>query len=132
MRIARCTNTLLSGRRRRRTLGSLLGVLQLLTVLASFQLSGIAHFARDLVQVISVGEHHHDDGDDDEDEPGHECPPGCPNCHHVHLSGAALSPSAPIADFVPLRNALPGFARDNGDDAPPGPALPSVYRPPRA
>jgi hypothetical protein len=114
-----------------RALCSLLSMLQVLAVLASLQLSGVGHFVRDLVQVISIGEHHHDDDDGDEDEPGHECPPGCPNCHHVHLSGASLSAAAPVAGFVSPREASLGFAGDSDDDAPPGPALPSVYRPPR-
>ncbi len=127
----RSSRWILVGHQPRRVLCSLLGVLQVLTVLVSVQLSGVVHFVRDLVQVVSVGEHHHDDSDDD-DAAGHECPPGCPNCHHAHQSGASLSRSAAATDFVPPREASLRLGCDGDDEGPPGPPLPSVYRPPRA
>src|SRR5579872_2040989 len=71
----------------------LICLFQVFVVTSSFQLSGLGHFGRDLAQVITVGHLHHEGRDQDEDEPGHDCPPGCPNCHHVHLSGAALQPA---------------------------------------
>lgn len=103
---------------------------QVLAVVASFQLSAVGHFVGDLVQVLVVGHHQHD-VDDDEDDPAHQCPPGCPNCHHVHASSASLPPAAVATSLLLAPEAsVPGGVVD--DDAQPAPPLPSVYRPPRA
>jgi hypothetical protein len=117
---------------RGRALRWLLALCQLCAVVASFQLSAVGHFVSDIAQVIAVGHHQHDgDADSDEDDPGHECPPGCPNCHHVHLSGASLPPAAFAVSFLPAAEAS-APSKGVGDEAPPAPQLPSVYRPPRA
>lgn len=109
---------------------SWLAVFQIFAILASFQLSSVGHFARDLAQLVTVGHHQHDD-DDDESVPGHECPAGCPNCHHVHSSGAGLPGASVTSVLGPVPVAAP--CRSDVDDlAPPSPQLPSVYRPPRA
>jgi len=116
--------------RRRRALCWLVCLFQLFALVASFQLSNVGHFASDVVQVLTVG-HHHDVPDDDEDDPGHECPPGCPNCHHVHPGGASLpqyAESTPSVAPIPRRSPERWLA---DDDVPPGPQLPSIYRPPR-
>jgi hypothetical protein len=106
-------------------------LLQALAVVASFQLSTAGHFVSDVVQLLAAGHHHHDAGDD-EDNPDHDCPPGCPNCHHVHMSGAAV-PCGAVATLSGLPAAgLSSPRRPVGDDTPQGPHLPSVYRPPRS
>ena len=108
-----------------------LTLFQLLALTASFQLSTVSHFAIDLVQTLTVG-HHHEAEDEDESDFRHDCPPGCPTCHHVHISGAALPPpmDSKPSGVPPERNApAAGFA---DDDVPPGPHVPSIYRPPRA
>jgi hypothetical protein len=119
------------GTRRRRAVIGFVALFQILSIVASFQISTVGHFVRDFVQVLSDGRHHHEDPDQDEDDPGHECPPGCPNCRHVHLSGA----SVPVAPIAALSDAPPIVAsaqrRSTAEDAPPGPQLPSIYRPPR-
>lgn len=64
---------------------------------------------------------------------GQECPPGCPNCQCHHAGGAVA-----ISERDGEELSLP--ARDLGDErgrprealAPREPALPSVFRPPRA
>jgi hypothetical protein len=108
----------------------LVAVLRAFLVVAAVQLSGAAHFASDFVEVLATG-HHHDVGGTDENDPDHDCPPGCPNCHHAHPSGASLPASAAPTIACPLAD---GRAAEplGADGAPPGPQLPSIYRPPRA
>ena len=109
---------------------SWLAVFQVFAILASFQLSSVGHFVRDVGQLVTIGHHQHDD-DDDEDVPGHECPAGCPNCHHVHSSSAGLPGAYVTAALGPVPIAAPPRP-DVHDQAPPSPQLPWVYRPPRA
>lgn len=106
-------------------------VLRAFIGLAVFQISEIGHFGADLAEHVGLIIHVPDADDAREEEPGHDCPPGCPKCHHVHACNAALTtwltPPAPLAtvldavivEFPPVAN------------APPGPPLPSVFRPPR-
>jgi hypothetical protein len=105
---------------------------QALAVVASFQLTTVGHFVSDVVQVVTVGNYHHDNADGDEDQPGHECPPGCPNCHHVHLSGASIQPSSVTAVATSPAAVLVAGRFLLTQAAPAGPHLPAVYRPPRA
>jgi hypothetical protein len=122
----------LVGSRRRRAVSWLVSLFQVFAIVTSFQLSSVGHFAGDLVQMVTEGHHHHDGADQDEDDPGHECPPGCPNCHHVHLSGAAFQP-APASSLAPTPPGEASTTREFADDGvPAGPQLPSIYRPPRA
>jgi len=105
---------------------------QALAIISAFQLSSIGHFASDVVQMLTEGHHHHDSADGDEDQPGHECPPGCPNCHHVHPGGASVPPASDALLAVlspPAASRAPRLAVEH---APAGPSLPSVFRPPRA
>lgn len=104
-------------------------LLRILSAVALFQVSGAAHLTGDLVEYITLGHHVVDEGEND---PGHQCPPGCPTCHSVHLSGASLpSGVAPSLGWVPMSEGnvaewLPSA------DVPAAPSLPSVFRPPRA
>ena len=114
-----------------RSLAFFLFFLRALALVAGLQVSGLAHAAGDAVAEIMVGDHP-DDDDDHESDPNHECPPGCPTCHHVHFSGASLPPSVMArVDWARLADGevTGGFY---AADAPAGPALPPVYRPPRA
>lgn len=102
-------------------------LVRLLALVVSFQLSGLAHVASDLVEEITVGGHH-ETSHDDESDADHDCPPGCPTCHHAHHGAAPLSASA-VAVIPPTAM---GRAHTNLDErTPPSPALPSLYRPPR-
>lgn len=106
------------------------GVLRLLAVVSAFQLTGTGHLASDFLQVITVG-HTSDENAEHENERDHDCPPGCPTCHHVHYSGASL----PAPPFVVTRLTVSAGATvdwSRSEDAPPGPPHASVYRPPRA
>jgi hypothetical protein len=100
-----------------------------LSAVAVFQVSGAAHLAGDLVEYVTLGQHV---VDEDENDPNHQCPPGCPTCHHVHFSGASLpaTVSLPLT-WVPMSE---GHVAEwvRSADAPADPGLPSVFRPPKA
>ncbi|MDB4991705.1 MAG: hypothetical protein JWN04_6883 [Myxococcaceae bacterium] len=106
-------------------------LLRLLALLVSTELAGVAHAVLDVTATLTGSEH---PGDDCDSELGHECPPGCTNCHCTHGAVAwtlpkiaalehlrALYPATHQAGFVPL-DAMP----------PAGPDLTPLYRPPRA
>lgn len=111
----------------------LVAVLRLIALLVATELSGAAHALLDVATSAAGVEHPRDDCDDEES--GHECPPGCPNCHCTHGAIVQVAPRAtpqpgqrltalhPVrheAGFVPT-DALP----------PPGADLTPLYRPPR-
>jgi hypothetical protein len=109
-------------------LRAFLATFRVFTAITLFQFSGGAHVAGDLVEYVRSGDHI---VEADEEDPDHDCPPGCPKCHHVHYSWASLPPTLlPPVSWVPIgeghvvsglivherpRNPLPG----------------SVFRPPR-
>lgn len=112
----------------------LVAVLRLVALLVSTELSGAAHALLDVATSAAGAEHPRDDCDDEES--GHECPPGCPNCHCTHGAVVQLAPrTAPQsaarlailhppphqAGFVPL-DAMPPQGADRT----------RLYRPPRA
>lgn len=114
-----------------RALALFLVALRALVGIAAFQLSEIAHFGADLAADAGVLVHPPDADDDRENEPGHDCPPGCPKCHHVHSTNAALIPrmlpsGAPRTMFDGIVVDFPPVA-----GAPSGPPLSSLFRPPR-
>jgi hypothetical protein len=112
----------------RRTVAWLVVLLRVLAVVSVFQLSGAGHLAGDAVEIITLG-HHADDGDEHEN---HQCPPGCPKCHHIHASAASLPlPFEPILSWVPGVDGEVLLLSYDGNE-PLAPYLSAVYRPPRA
>jgi hypothetical protein len=116
---------------RLRAFAILLVALRILVSLAVFQVSELGHFGVELAEHVGLIVHAHDEDDAREEEPGHDCPPGCPKCHHVHASNASLTPwmtpPAPLAAMLDIILAeFPTVA-----EAPRGPPLPSLFRPPR-
>jgi hypothetical protein len=104
--------------------------LRLLVLLFAAELSGMTHAVLD-VSASLLGAQHAADDDCDDSEAGHECPPGCPNCHCWHAGTpspppvlergpVAIATVACDASFVPYR--APATA---------GPDPSCVYRPPR-
>lgn len=108
----------------------LLGVLRVLALLFTVELSGLTHAALDVLSAVTGDVHAQADCEDEEG--GHECPPGCPSCHCWH----AGTPSVPLRmepgrrivlklngelGFVPVENMPPS-----------GADLAAIYRPPRA
>jgi hypothetical protein len=121
------------GRTPSRPMVVLVALLRLVALLVATELSGMAHALLDAAACVAGVEHPRDDCEDEES--GHECPPGCPNCHCAHgaivqlaargeprpqLRLEALHPPRDEAGFVPL-DAMP----------PPGAELAPLYRPPR-
>ena len=106
----------------------LFSAVRVLVVLLSLQLSGIGHALGDagfFSDEVAPAQH----GDCSSDEPGRDCPPGCPTCHHANGGVGSL----PLqADFV-VMPAVPGVARFSLSEAddPSSPELPSVFRPPK-
>lgn len=114
-----------------RALALLVIALRIFVGLAVFQLSEVGHFGVELAEHVGLVEHVHDADDAREEEPGHDCPPGCPKCHHVHASNASLvpwmTPPAPLAAMLDgILAEFPSIA-----EAPRGPPLPCLFRPPR-
>jgi hypothetical protein len=102
-----------------------------LAIVASLQVSGAPHLLGDAVELVTVG-HHPDESPPHEDDPNHECPPGCPTCHHVHAGSLSLPVQVPTpTSFVPrvINPRIVVIAYDG--DAPDGPDPISIYRPPR-
>ena len=131
---ASCARAWNNHARRSRSLIALAVVLRLVALFVATELSGALHALLDVAASIAGSEHPEDDCEDE--EAGHECPPGCPNCHCVHGAVAQLAArSEPRvergprvlfvlrneAGFVP-RSALPPKGADQT----------RLYRPPRA
>jgi hypothetical protein len=111
----------------RRALWVLSLVLRVLFATLAVQVSSVVHV---FVELGLVG---HDDHNQDcaSEEPGHDCPPGCPSCHCAHGGVASLPPSCLtlvlpwgpgdiIEMLVPYEGTVPH-----------APSLPSVFRPPK-
>lgn len=113
--------------RLRRQLGRLLVLLQVLGVILSFQIAGLAHPLADAVFGEDCAA---ECGDENSNEPDSECPPGCPTCHGCAHAQALYAPrvAAPLAP--PTLELIP--APMLHESAPQQPLLESVFRPPRA
>lgn len=117
---------LMAGRGR---LGLLRTVIRILAVVSALQLAGVAHPVGDIVELVTLGSHTVDDAEHENDT-NHECPPGCPTCHHVHACHASLPAAVPLMIAVPLSEGRIAEAVPP-DSAPLRPAVSAVYRPPR-
>ena len=100
---------------------------RMLVLLLAMQLSGMSHSLVDSVLSFTCSAEEH--GDCSSEEPGRDCPPGCPTCHHAHGGVGAL----PAEQDFALADCAPqpvSFAPAEAD-APPNPDLPAVFRPPK-
>ena len=107
-----------------------LAMFRVFTAVTLFQLSGAAHIAGDVVEYIRYGDHVVE-AEEEEDNPNHDCPPGCPTCHHVHYSWASLPPTLlPPVSWVPIGEGrmIAGLA---AHERPSMQLAVSVFRPPR-
>lgn len=103
-----------------------------LALISVFQLSGAAHLAGDAFEYALTGEHDDHDDDEREQEDGHECPPGCPTCHHVHALNASLPPAIAVdLSWTPMTDGVV-VEWSVADDAPPNVPPSPLFRPPRA
>lgn len=114
--------------RRSLAIACLLAV-RVLAVLLSVEFSGLPHAVMDGVEAFAGHEQHA--GDDCGDEGGHECPPGCPDCHcwQAGLPSELVQIVADIAILPrPVREAsFASYRRVASDNT----RARSVYRPPR-
>ncbi len=105
--------------------GSLVAVLRVAMVLFALQFSGVIHDASDVAVAGVGGEADHErcplDG------PCDECPIGCPNCH----CPAPVRPPPPPVQVVTTLGDRLALASLYETQAPDGPDLPSIFRPPR-
>jgi hypothetical protein len=118
---------------------SLLVLLRVVALAVGVQLSGLAPALEELVcaakEAVEQGaacpcnEPCSSDELHSSDEPCIDCPQGCPKCHCPNgLRSVAPEPFAALAPAFP---ALALGLLDEASQAPPGPDLPSLFRPPR-
>ena len=107
---------------------ALFSVLRALVVLLALQLSGVGHALADLRLITddATTERH---GDCSTEEPGRDCPPGCPTCHHAN-GGVGSLPIQTGFVVIPAPPEVLHFSPEEAD-APLSPELPSVFRPPK-
>jgi hypothetical protein len=117
-----------AGRPRRAWALLLIGLRSLLLLFA-LQFSSVVHDVTDFVEAIAHGPEHSEHEQCPVDGPCDDCPPGCPNCHCAAASGSLVSqpPLAVLPQVLVL--SLPDSLYQT--QAPPGPELPGLFRPPR-
>jgi hypothetical protein len=111
-------------------------VFALATALAGASPLGSVDHAADASEVVPCGDDHGEHGEEEDhgapcenDRPCDDCPTGCPNCHcPTALRSLAARPSFDVAPAQPAGDIGLIVRRRN---APSGPDLPSLYRPPR-
>lgn len=104
--------------------------LRVLTLFVVSELSGSLHAALDIAASLAGEQHVADDCEDT--DAGHECPPGCPNCHAGHAALAAPPRTAEVTCSLRLSSVAEAEpVIDVASKAPKHPDLGSLYRPPR-
>jgi len=104
---------------------TLLTLLRVLAVVLGLQLSGVGHFATELVEAVASEDVHHETCP--ADGPCDDCPPGCPQCHCSNgLRSVAPDASGPVAGALETSDRVPAFTPEK----PPSPELPLPFRPP--
>jgi hypothetical protein len=106
---------------------TLLALLRVLAVVLGLQLSGVGHFATELVEAVVSDEVHHETCP--ADGPCDDCPPGCPQCHCSNGLRSVAPDAAPALASV-LETSDDGVHASSRDE-PPAPELPLPFRPPR-
>ncbi len=87
-------------RAQRATVVTCFVLLRVCVFLLMGELSGLAHTGLDLFEALQGLEHHVED--DCDDQQGHECPPGCVNCHSSHAVPAIPAAPQPEVDTTPF------------------------------
>lgn len=108
----------------------LLVVLRSLLLVFALQFSGVVHDVSDFIEAVADAPERAEHEQCPVDGPCSDCPPGCPNCHCAAAMGSLAPP--PALAVLPQVLALSLGASLYGTQAPPGPDLPGLFRPPRA
>lgn len=103
-------------------------LLRCLVLLIAIQVSGVGHVLVDAASWFADDTHETSDCDD---QPGQPCAPGCPRCHCHHPTSVSV-PAPNLAELLPLFGSESELTSLDDQQAPHGPAPPSIYRPPRA
>jgi hypothetical protein len=117
------------GRPKRACVLLLVGLRSFLLLFA-LQFSGVVHDVSDFIEAVADSAEHAEHEQCPADGPCSDCPPGCPNCHCAAAMGS-LAPQPTLA-VLPQVLALSLGASLYDTQAPPGPDLPGLFRPPRA
>jgi hypothetical protein len=94
-----------------------------LVLALALQVSGLGHMLADALDSLAQLEHVDADCDD-----GKDCPPGCPDCHCVHMRSLVVMSAQAVPFEFATRIDFPLLY----ELRPKAPALDAVYRPPRA
>jgi len=114
----------------KRSWAVVLVALRALLVVFALQLSGAIHDISDFVETVTTASDKAEHEQCPVDGPCNDCPPGCPNCHCSAALGSVAT-ATPLA-ILPqvLACALPASLAET--QAPRGPDLPGLFRPPQA
>jgi len=108
----------------------LLVMVRSLLLVFALQLGGVVHDVSDFVEAVADTEDRAEHEQCPADGPCDDCPPGCPNCHCAAALGSLAPP--PALALSPQVLAFSLGTSLSGTQAPPGPDLPGLFRPPRA
>ena len=115
----------------KRSWAVVLVALRALLVVFALQLSGTIHDISDFVEAVAAVPDKVEHEQCPINGPCNDCPPGCPNCHCAAALGSVAPASPPIATMPALlASALPTSLAKT--QAPCGPDLPGLFRPPQA
>jgi hypothetical protein len=118
----------------RRPYAAFLIALRVFAVLVGLQFSGFIHGAADVAEAVLaeavLAEHAVEHEQCPADGPCDDCPPGCPNCHCSAAVASVVPAAAASLATVLGAEMLPPCLY--ATQAPAGPELPTLFRPPRA
>lgn len=113
----------------KRSGAALFVALRAVLVVFALQLSGAIHDISDFVEAVGAVPDKAEHEQCPIDGPCNDCPPGCPNCHCAAALGS-VAPAAPTVILpLVLASALPASLAET--QAPRGPDLPGLFRPPK-
>lgn len=76
-------------------------VIRVLVALVALQVTGVAHGLADLLVEETLASHVEQERSGDRRDDGDaDCPPGCPDCHHV-AHALPIVPRATVLDYAP-------------------------------
>jgi hypothetical protein len=114
----------------KRSWAALLVALRALLIVFALQFSGTIHDISDFVEAVAAAPDKAEHEQCPVDGPCNDCPPGCPNCHCAAALGS-VAPASPMAILPQVLTAALSVSLAE-TQAPRGPDLPGLFRPPQA